>query len=275
MMTTVPSVLPDANIPAWTVARKFEHAKVYSPGEQAVSARDYQGEHYAYGLAYGSSAPEDVQLMDFLARHYQGHHLPGAYVGGRSGRYDWGLAGMEGMWPAYYNMLLARRSAAGYHLAGLDGLGQVCGDDGICVDDSGNIIGTVDTSGTYTEIPTQGPVFGPPVATAPPAGTLPSVVVLPSGQKVSTSDPNVLYAALATAGIDIAKLAIIQPGTSQAGGSITRQTPGFPVSPIATSTGIGVSAKVSTGAAIAGSTVALIGLGLVALMVMGGRRRGQ
>lgn len=168
-----------------------------------------------------------------------------------------------------FDLVLRRRSAYGY---GLSGLGQVCGDDGICVDDSGNIIGTVDpNSGTYQPILTDASSVP---GVAPPMGPLPAEITLPSGQRVSTANNAQLYAQLAQAGIDVAKLAIIQPGTSQAGGSITRQSPGFPVSPIATSTAsqTGISANVSTGAGLAAGSVALIAIGLVALIALTGKR---
>lgn len=166
-----------------------------------------------------------------------------------------------------FDLMLRRRSAYRY---GISGLGQVCGEDGICVDDAGNIIGTVDpTSGGYQPILTDATSMP---GVTPPMGPLPAQITLPSGQRVSTADNAQLYAALAQAGIDVAKLAIIQPGTSQAGGSITRQNPGYPVAPIATSSQTGINANVSTGAGLAFSSVALIGIGLVALISLTGRR---
>lgn len=281
-LMSVPSVLPDANIPAWMVSRKFDHARNYSPSAAALANRYRNGEHYVYGLA--GSAPEDVQLMDFLARHYQGHVPYAAMVGGRSGRFDYGMGDLGAAFRSRYaESIRARHSNFGY---GLAGLGQDCDPtDGICVDSTGAMVGTMDPStGAFvpfdsSSAPTgpSGPLYQVPAGTQTVAAG--GTVTGPGGQTVqvpgagaSQAQMNQFWAQVAQAGIDVAKLAIIQPGTSQAGGSITRQTPGFPVNPIATSTQTGINAKVSTGAAVAGSTVALIGIALVALMVMGGKK---
>ena len=155
----------------------------------------------------------------------------------------------------YWGQVQRRRSGYGY---GLAGLGQVDTESlttvdasGNIIDMTGNVVGNIDTTPVYT--------------TTDPA----------SGVTYASPNQSQLAAALANAGLDLAKLAIIQPGTSQAGGSITRQNPGYPVAPIATSTqtGLNVGAHVSTGAGLALGSAAAIGLGIVALaIVFGGRR---
>lgn len=250
-----------------------------------------------------SVLPESVLTADAVQRKFQGHHRPQTYVGERSGRYNYGLAGMDGMDGmdgTHYGYEIASRRGRFFArgMAGLSALGQTCDDTGNCYDDSGTFIGTMDPSGSgpFNPIPGyDGPIpiitvaAQPPVAQTPggplytsvPDGTQQvqagSTVNTPSGPvavppaNASQAQLNQFWATIAAAGIDVAKLAIIQPGTSQAGGSITRQNPGYAVQPIATSTHTGISANVSTGAAVAGSTVAIIGLGLVALMLMSRR----
>jgi len=206
-LMAVPSVLPDSNIPASMVAKRFDHARDYRPSQQALAHRYHNGEHLAYGLA---------------GMRYWG------YVQQRRGRWGYGLSG------------LGQDST---DLTTVDANGNI-------IDMSGNVIGNIDTTPVYT-------------------------TTLPSGQTAAGPSQQQLINSLLAAGIDVAKLAIIQPGTAQAGGSIIRQSPGLPVQPIATSTqtGLNVGANVSTGAAVAGSTVAIIGLGIVALMMMSSNRR--
>ena len=180
-----------------------------------------------------------------------------------SRKFDYAAAGSGSRWygsgSRYMEALSHRRSGYGYGLSGLAGLGDTssCGDittvdaSGNIVDACGNVVGNIDTTPVYT--------------TTDPA----------SGVTYASPNQSQLAAALANAGLDLATLAIIQPGTSQAGGSITRQNPGYPVAPIATSTqtGLNVGAHVSTGAGLALGSAAAIGLGIVALaIVFGGRR---
>lgn len=250
-----------------------------------------------------SVLPDSILAADFIQRKFQGANRPNVYVGERSGRYNYGLAGGGGMGHAITRRnIIERRSRFGY---GLAGMGQICDGSGNCYDDSGNFIGTQDPSGTQPFVPVTGydgplPVlvgdYGTPgAATGTPSGPIGpqpvagpsnippgSTVQLSNGQTVQTPAAGASAAAqiafwtnLVNQGFSLAKLTVVQPGTAQSGGNIIRQNPQFPVSPIATSTGVGVNANVSTGAGLALGSTALIGIGIVALLLMSqGNKRG-
>jgi hypothetical protein len=110
----------------------------------------------------------------------------------------------------------------------------------------------VDISGGVVNTPTGGPV------------TIPT--------STNPVDWTKFYTALIQGGIDIAKLQAIQPGTSQAGGSITRQAPGFPVQPIQTSTKstANLGLNLSSGGGMAIAAIAAVAI----VLVLSGRQRG-
>lgn len=163
----------------------------------------------------------------------------------------------------YLRLLSQRRSGYGYGMAGLGGLGQstdslttVDPTTGNIVDASGNVVGNINTT---------------PVATA----------TLPSGQTVASSTTDSLLNNLVNQGFDLAKLATIQPGTSQAGGSITRQSPGYAVSPIATdlqtttTSNVNIPTGAATALGVSTSSVFLIGGAalIIVMMMMAGKRQ--
>ena len=90
----------------------------------------------------------------------------------------------------------------------------------------------------------------------------------PAGDsEASGGDWAAAAAAAAKAAADLAKLAIIQPGTMQQGNLTSRQNPGYPVQPAVTSSTL-LGVQSNTGGALMIAAVVAIG----AVVLMSGRK---
>ena len=139
-------------------------------------------------------------------------------------------------------------SLMGLGSMGVRGLGDTYCDDVGCYDD-----GTTTTSALNCPGDPGCPGYTPPVSDIGASNTVLSA---------SSTDWTKILQSLTTAGVDIAKLALIQPGTTlTASGAVSRQNPGYQI-PGSNTASLGLNTSGSN------TTLLLVGLGLAAVLFM-------